>query len=278
MKTIRYELTDGIATLTFDEEGSPVNTMCQQWQHDLSEATAQVVKDKDAIRGIVLASAKSTFFAGADLKATMRLKPEDAPAVYREIETLKKNFRTLETLGKPVVSCINGTALGGGWEVALVGHHRIAVNDRKIQLGLPEITLGLLPGASGITKMVRLLGLMGAQPYILESQLFNPAEALELGLVHELVATPEHLRPAALAWIDTHPTAHHPWDDKNYKIPGGTPSNPKIAGALTVAPAVIKKNTRGLYPAPEYALAAMAEARRWISTPRCASRAGIWPS
>lgn len=259
MKTIRYELQDGIATLTFDEEGSPVNTMCQQWQHDLSEVTAQVVKDKDAIQGIVLASAKSTFFAGADLKATMRLQPADAPAVYREIETLKKNFRTLETLGKPVVSCINGTALGGGWEVALVGHHRIAVNDRKTQLGLPEITLGLLPGASGITKMVRLLGLMGAQPYILESKLFNPAEALELGLVHELVPSAEQLRPAALAWIAAHPTAHHPWDDKAYKIPGGTPSNPKIAGALTVAPAVIKKNTRGLYPAPEYALAAMVE-------------------
>ncbi len=259
MKTIRYELQDGIATLTFDEEGSPVNTMCQQWQHDLTEVTAQVVKDKDAIKGIVLASAKSTFFAGADLKATMRLKPSDAPAVYREIETLKKNFRTIETLGKPVVTCINGTALGGGWEVALVGHHRIAVNDRKTQLGLPEITLGLLPGASGITKMVRLLGLMGAQPYILESKLFSPAEALELGLVHELVPTAEQLRPAALAWIAAHPTAHHPWDDKAYKIPGGTPSNPKIAGALTVAPAVIKKNTRGLYPAPEYALAAMAE-------------------
>ena len=263
MQTIQYELKDGIATLTFDEPDSPVNTMCEQWQKDLTEATAQVVKDKDAIKGIVLASNKTTFFAGADLKGTMRLQPSDAPRVFAEIEQTKKNFRTLETLGKPVVSCLNGAALGGGWEVALVGHYRVAVDNPKIQFGLPEITLGLIPGASGITKMTRLLGLMGAQPYILESKLFNPREALELGLVHELVPDASDLRPAALAWIAKHegtPTpAHHPWDDKNYKMPGGTPANPKIAGMLSVAPAVLKQKTRGLYPAPEYALAAMVE-------------------
>ena len=259
MKTIQYELKDGIATITFDEPGSPVNTMCRDWQHDLTEVTVQVVKDKDSIQGIVLASNKSTFFAGADLKGTMRLKPEDAAAVFREIEQTKKNFRTLETLGKPVVTCLNGTALGGGWEVALVGHYRVAVDDRKIQLGLPEVTLGLIPGASGITKMTRLLGLMGAQPYVLESKLFNPREALELGLVHELVADAGQLRGKALAWIAANPVSVQPWDDKAYKIPGGLPSNPKLAAALSVAPAMLKKTTRGLYPAPEYALAAMVE-------------------
>ena len=259
MKTIQYTLADGIATITFDEEGSPVNTMCAQWQHDLTDVTAQVLKDKDAIRGIVLASNKSTFFAGADLKATMRLQAGDAPRVFAEIEQTKKCFRTLETLGKPVVSCLNGTALGGGWEVALIGHHRIALDNPRIQFGLPEITLGLIPGASGITKMTRLLGLMGAQPYILESKLFSPREALELGLVHELVADAAALRPAALAFIAANPEAHHPWDDKAYKMPGGTPSNPKIAGMLSVAPAMLKQKTRGLYPAPEAALAAMVE-------------------
>ncbi len=259
MKTIRYELADDIATLTFDEPGSPVNTMCQQWQQDLTEVTAQVLKDKDAIKGIVLASNKTTFFAGADLKGTMRLKPSDAGRVFTEIEQTKKNFRTLETLGKPVVACINGAALGGGWEVALVGHYRIAVDDKKIQLGLPEITLGLIPGASGITKMTRLLGLLGAQPYILESRLFGPREALELGLVHELVSDASQLREKALAWIAANPTAQQPWDAKDYKIPDGTPANPKIAGALTVAPAMLQQKTRGLYPAPQFALDAMAE-------------------
>ena len=259
MKTIRYEFADGIATLVFDEEGSPVNTMCRRWQEDLGDVVQQVLKDRDAIRGIVLASAKSTFFAGADLKGTMRLKPEDAPQVFREIEQVKKNFRALETLGKPVVACLNGSALGGGWEVALVAHHRVAVDHPKIQFGLPEITLGLMPGASGITKMVRLLGLVGAQPYILESKLFSPREALQLGLVHELVPDASALRQAALAWIAANPQARQPWDAKDYKMPGGTPSNPKIAGMLAVAPAALKQKTRGLYPAPEYALAAMVE-------------------
>jgi 3-hydroxyacyl-CoA dehydrogenase/enoyl-CoA hydratase/3-hydroxybutyryl-CoA epimerase len=99
MKTIFYTLSDGIATITFDEPNSPVNTMCLQWQEDLTAVTAQVLKDKDAIKGILLASAKSTFFAGADLKATMRLKASDAGAIFVEIERLKKNFRTIETLG-----------------------------------------------------------------------------------------------------------------------------------------------------------------------------------
>jgi len=117
MKTIQYQLTAGIATVTFDEPNSPVNTMCLQWQQDLSKLVAQVLQDKDAIKGIILASAKSTFFAGADLKGAMRLKVADASAIFTEIELVKKNFRTLETLGKPVVSCLNGTALGGGWEI-----------------------------------------------------------------------------------------------------------------------------------------------------------------
>ncbi len=260
-KTIQYELSAGIATLTFDEPDSPVNTMCTQWQEDLTAVTAQVVRDREAIKGIVLASNKTTFFAGADLKGTMRLKPEDAPQVFRGIEQTKKNFRTLETLGIPVVSCLNGAALGGGWEVALIGHYRIAVDNPRIQFGLPEITLGLIPGASGITKMTRLLGLLGAQPYILESKLFSPREALELGLVHELVADAAALRPTALAYIETRAGAQtqHPWDDNNYKMPGGTPSNPKIAAMLSVAPAVLRQKTRGRYPAPEYALAAMVE-------------------
>ncbi|WOP16026.1 3-hydroxyacyl-CoA dehydrogenase NAD-binding domain-containing protein [Ottowia sp. SB7-C50] len=263
LKTLRYDLADGIATLTFDEENSPVNTMCLQWQDDLQTVTDQAVKDKDAIRGIVLASAKKTFFAGADLKGVMRMTLADAPRVFAEIERIKKAFRTLETLGKPVVSCLNGSALGGGWELALVGHHRIAVNDPKIQFGLPEVTIGLLPGGGGVTKMTRLLGLMGAQPYVLESKLFNPAEAQQMGVVHELVESADQLLPRAKAWIESvqgdAEAATHPWDRKDYKMPGGTPSNPKIAGGLVVAPAMLKTKTRGLYPAPHATLAAMVE-------------------
>ena len=263
MKTISYSVADGIATITFDEPNSPVNTMCLQWQDDMAELAAQVAKDKDAIKGILLASNKSTFFAGADLKATMRITPADAVKVYQEIERLKKNMRLLETLGKPVVSLLNGTALGGGWEVALIGHHRIAIDSPKTQFGLPEVTLGLLPGASGVTKMTRHLGLMGAQAYLVEGKTFTPSEAKSLGLVHDLVAPGENaqadMRTRALAWIAANPTAQHPWEAKGYKVPGGLPSSPAVAQMLAVAPAMIKKQTRGLYPAPEAIMACMVE-------------------
>ncbi len=263
MQTIRYELDAGVVTLTFDEPGSPVNTMCEQWQNDLAQAVAKVVADKAQLRGVVLASAKSTFFAGADLKGVMRLRRSDAARSYVGVELMKKNLRTLETLGKPVVSCLNGAALGGGWEVALVGHRRIAVDDPKIQFGTPEVTLGLIPGASGITKMTRLLGLLAAQPYLVEGKLFGPREALELGLVHELVTDASQLRGAALAWIEAQvgdpAAATHPWDAKDYRMPGGTAANPKLAPLLAAAPALLRKQTRGLYPAPEAALACMVE-------------------
>jgi len=263
MKTIQYQLDDGIATVTFDEPNSPVNTMCQQWQEDLTALVAQVLKDQKAIRGIVLASAKASFFTATNLKAVTGLTPFDASAVFTEIERVKKNFRTLETLGKPVVSCLNGTALGGGWEVALLGHYRIAIDDDKIQLGLPEVTLGLLPGVSGVTKMTRLLGLMGAQPYLVEGKTFSPRQAKGLGLVHELVAPSANataqMRARALAWIAANPSAQHPWETSGYKVPGGLPSSAAVANWLVAAPAMIRQQARGLYPAPIAILACMVE-------------------
>ncbi len=263
LKTLRYELAEGIATITFDEQGSLVNTMCQQWQQDLAAATTQLLNDMAQVRGVILASAKTTFFAGADLKAVMRTNADDGPRFFKEIEAIKRCFRQIETQGVPVVTCINGAALGGGLEVALVGHHRIAVNSPKILLGFPEVNLGLMPGGGGITKLTRLLGLVAAQPYLLECKLFNPQEAHQLGVVHELVDNEAQLRERALAFIEAAQgkpeAAQHVWDRKGYSMPGGSPSSPKLAGLLSVAPAVLKQKTRGLYPAPEAALAAMVE-------------------
>ena len=260
MQTLRYELADdGIATITFDEPGSPVNTMTLQWQHDLAEAADCLVRDKERIKGVLLASAKSTFFAGAELKGVLKLKAEDAAEGFTRIEALKRSFRRIETLGRPVVALLNGAALGGGWEVALAAHARFALDDKKIQFGTPEVSLGLIPGATGITKTVRLLGLMAAQPYLLEGKLFGPREALALGLVDGLGESAESLRTQALAWIADHPDAMQPWDRKDYKMPGGTPSHPKIAAALVVAPAVLAQKTRGLYPAAQAILETMAE-------------------
>ncbi len=260
MNPIRYEQdADGVVTLTFDAPDAAINTMTPEWQRAMTEAVDRLVADKDQISGVILASAKNTFFAGAELKDVLKLTQADAPACYAEIQEVKRSFRRLETLGKPVVACVNGAALGGGWEVALAAHHRIAVDNAKIALGLPEVTLGLLPGASGVTKMVRLLGLQAAFPFLMEGKTFNPREALDLGLVHELAETVEEMPARARAWIKANPAAIQPWDDKNYRIPGGGPSNPKIAQLLTVVPAMTLEKTRGLMPAPEAILACAVE-------------------
>ena len=268
MKNIRYAIAEEtvgqVATITFDEPGSAVNTMSTQWGEDMIELVATLEADKDKLKGILLASAKTTtFFAGADLKGAMRNKNPDPKEVFERVERSKSFFSRMEKLGVPIATLLNGTALGGGFEIALVGHFRVAVDNPKILLGLPEVTLGLLPGAGGLTKVTRHLGLLAAQPYVMEGKTFSPATAKELGLVHALVAVgPESgaaMRAAALAWLATGPKAQHPWDDKDYKVPGGTPANPKMASMMSVAPAMLKQKTRGLYPAPQAILSCMVE-------------------
>ncbi len=263
MKTIRYDIdAAGIATVTFDAPDAPVNTMTQEWQDDLAEVAAQLVRDKERIKGVLLASAKSTFFAGAALKYLLTLKAEDAAPGFAGIEATKASYRKIETLGRPVVALLNGAALGGGWEVALAAHARFAIDDAAIRFGMPEVTLGLIPGATGITKTVRQLGLLAAQPYLLEGKLFGPREAVELGWVDGLGADVAELKAQALAWIAEHPDAQQPWDRRDYRMPGGTPDQPKVAAALSVAPAMLLRKTRGLYPATEAILETMVEGAR----------------
>ena len=260
METLRYELgADGIATITFDAPDAPVNTMTLGWQHDLAEAAAAVVRDKERVKGVLLASAKATFFAGAALKHVLTLKADDAVAGFAEIEALKATYRKLETLGRPVVALLAGSALGGGWEVALVGHARFALDDEAIRFGMPEVTLGLIPGATGITKTVRHLGLLAAQPYLIEGRLFGPREALEIGWVDGLARDATDLRAQAIAWIAANPEAVQPWDRRDYRMPGGSPASPKLAAAIAVAPAVLAQKTRGLYPATQAILETMVE-------------------
>jgi len=276
MQTIRYEKDNaGIVTLTFDEPGSPVNTMSIEWQRDLHAAVDQLAAEKEPFSGVILASAKSTFFAGANLKLVLQFTAADAPRCYEEVQAIKRSFRRMETLGKPVVACLNGSALGGGWELALAAHHRVAIDDPRIQFGTPEVTLGLLPGASGITKTVRLLGLAAAQPYLLEGKLMRPREAARLGLVHELVADADELRAHAQAFIRANAQAKQPWDEKDYRIPGGGPSSPKIAQGLVVARRCSRNARAAFIPHPKRSSHAWSKARRSILTPRCASKAAI---
>jgi 3-hydroxyacyl-CoA dehydrogenase/enoyl-CoA hydratase/3-hydroxybutyryl-CoA epimerase len=261
METIRYELADdGLATVTFDDPAGAVNTMRPAWQADMGTLAATLVADKARLRGVLLASAKkSTFFAGAELKGVLQLRSEDAAASFHGIEKVKAAFRTIETLGVPVVALLNGAALGGGWELALAAHARFALDDAGIRFGLPEVTLGLIPGATGITKTVRHLGLLAAQPLLIEGRLFDPREGLALGLIQGVAPDLAALRALALDWIAANPGAVQPWDRKDYKLPGGGPNTPKIAAGLAMAPAMLLQKTRHRYPAAEAILEAMVE-------------------
>ena len=178
------------------------------------------------------------------------------------VEKLKGHLRTIETLGIPVVAALNGTALGGGWEIALSCHHRIAINDPKSKFGLPEVTLGLLPGGGGIVRMVRLLGLQNAFPFLMEGKQFGVDKAKSLGLIHDTAENEQELLDKAIAWIKANPKSQQPFDVKGYKIPGGDPKTPAVAQVLAIAPAMLKDKTKGCYPAPEAIMAAAVEGAR----------------
>src|SRR5881398_3304822 len=228
----------------------------------MHNAVERLVAEKDSIKGVVVTSAKKTFFAGGDLKGMVKLGPENAGEAFDTVENVKRDLRTIEQLGKPVVAAINGAALGGGLEIALATHHRIAADVKGSQIGLPEVTLGLLPGGGGVVRTVRLLGIQSALlNVLLQGQRHRPAKALELGLVHELVGSVEELVPAAKAWIKANPEGGvQPWDVKGYKIPGGTPSNPSFAANLPAFPANLRKQIKGAnMPAPRAILAAAIE-------------------
>src|SRR6201997_2072342 len=261
--TIQYDKdADGIVTLTLDDPSASANVMNEAYIESMGKAVDRLVAEKDSITGVVITSAKKTFFAGGDLTAMIKAGPEDAGQSFDTVETDKKQLRTLETLGKPVVAAINGAALGGGLEIALACHHRIAADVKGSQLGVPEVTLGLLPGGGGVTRTVRMFGIQNAFVTILaQGTRFKPAKAKEIGLVDELLPTVEELVPAAKAWIKANPDSHEqPWDKKGYKMPDGTPSSPGLAAILPSFPSLLRKQLKGApMPAPKAILAAAVE-------------------
>ncbi|WP_116203332.1 3-hydroxyacyl-CoA dehydrogenase NAD-binding domain-containing protein [Amycolatopsis circi] len=262
-KTIRWDKdSEGIVTLTLDDPDQSANTMNQAFRESLAATVDRLEAEKDDIAGVVLTSAKKTFFAGGDLRDLIQAQPEHAAEITASSTAMKGQMRRLEQLGKPVVAAINGAALGGGLEIALATHHRIAADVKGSQIGLPEVTLGLLPGGGGVVRTVRLLGIQSALlNVLLQGQRLKPRKALELGLVHEVVDTVDELVPAAKAWIKANPEGGvQPWDVKGYKIPGGTPSNPSFAANLPAFPANLRKQLKGApMPAPRAILAAAIE-------------------
>jgi 3-hydroxyacyl-CoA dehydrogenase/enoyl-CoA hydratase/3-hydroxybutyryl-CoA epimerase len=253
---------DGIVTLTMDDPTGSANVMNEHYIESMGKAVERLLAEKDSITGVVITSAKSTFFAGGDLKGMINLGPENAGEAFDLVERVKKDLRTLETLGVPVVAAINGAALGGGLEIALACHHRIAADVKGLVVGFPEVTLGLLPGGGGVTRTVRMFGIQNAFMNVLsQGTRFKPAQAKEIGLIDEIVSSVDELVPAAKAWIKANPDAHvKPWDAKGYKMPGGTPSSPALAAILPSFPALLKKQLKGApMPAPRAILDAAVE-------------------
>ncbi|NVJ25017.1 enoyl-CoA hydratase/isomerase family protein [Myxococcus sp. AM011] len=260
--TIRWDKdADGIVILTLDDPNQSANTMNAAYLKSMRATVDRLAKEKADITGVILTSAKKTFFAGGDLNDLQRIRKEDAKQAFELVQEIKSHLRTLETLGKPVVAAINGAALGGGLEIALACHRRIVADVKGAQLGLPEVTLGLLPGGGGVVRTVRMLGIVDAMmKVLLQGQRYRPQEAKEVGLVHEVVDSVEALLPAAKAWIKANPTAQQPWDAKGYKIPGGTPSHPGLAANLPAFPANLRKQIKGAnMPAPRAIMAVAVE-------------------
>lgn len=255
---------DGVVLLTMDAPGRSANTMNSAFKDAFEQVVGRLEAEREDIAGVVITSAKKTFFAGGDLDELMRLRPQDAEAAHADITRVKALLRRLETFGRPVAAAINGAALGGGLEIALACHRRIALDTRGSAIGLPEVTLGLLPGAGGVTRTVRLLGLTDAlRDVLLQGQRLAPTAALKAGLVHEVVATPDELLAQARAWVLENPGAVQPWDAEGYRIPGGSPSDPAIAASLPAFPANLRKQLKGAnYPAPRNILAAAVEGAR----------------
>lgn len=252
---------DGIVTVTMDDQTQSANTMNARFTTQLPTLVDHLVAEREEITGVVITSAKKTFFAGGDLGLMMEATPSDAPTIRALLDSTREALRRLETLGRPVVAAINGAALGGGLEIALACHHRIAVNSSAVTVGLPEITFGLLPGAGGTTRTVRMFGIQSAlQDILLRGAKFRAEQAVAKGLVDELVDDAETLTEAARRWISGHPDASQPWDRPGYTIPGGTPSSAAIAAVLPAMPAVLRKKFNGApNPAAHSLLAAAVE-------------------
>ncbi|MFJ1546263.1 3-hydroxyacyl-CoA dehydrogenase NAD-binding domain-containing protein [Streptomyces sp. NPDC088246] len=260
--TIRWEQDEtGVVTLVLDDPNQSANTMNQAFKGSIAAIADRAEAERDSIRGIIYTSAKKTFFAGGDLKDMIKVGPENAQQAFDTGTAIKNSLRRIETLGIPVVAAINGAALGGGYEIALASHHRVALDAPGSRIGLPEVTLGLLPAGGGVTRTVRLMGIADALlKVLLQGTQYTPQRALENGLVHEVAATREEMLDKARAFIDAHPESQQPWDVKGYKIPGGTPSNPKFAANLPAFPANLKKQIAGApMPAPRNILAAAVE-------------------
>jgi len=266
MSVFKYEKdSDGIVTVTMDMSGS-ANLMMSAEYNEAMRLTVERLEAEEGLIGVVIASAKKTFFAGADLNDMVNVEADQIERVFNYLEELKKDFRRLEKLPVPVVAAINGAALGGGYELCLSCNYRVALDSKAVIVGLPEVGLGLLPGGGGVVRLTNLLGFEKALPYLLEGKKITAAKALREGMVNDTVSSIDELVPRAKAWIlenkGNDNAALQPWDQKGFEIPGGNASSSKLTQVIIGAPAMLAQKTRGLLPAPEAILDCAIEAVR----------------
>lgn len=250
------EADNGIITVTIDQSNRKMNVIGDGFNESFATLTDAFIND-DAAKGLILTSGKSTFVVGADIDQLAKVK--SAEQAFELVEDLKTSLRKLETSGKPVVAAITGTALGGGLELALACHYRIAIDSPKTKLGLPEVKLGLLPGGGGTQRLPRLVGIQKALELMTQGKELRPQQALEIGIIHDTAKDNEELISKAKEWINNNPKACQPWDERGFKIPGGDSKHPKVVQVFSIAPAMASQKSHGNYPAITHILSSVFE-------------------
>ena len=250
------ETDNGIITVTIDQANRKMNVIGDGFNDAFAKLTDAFVNDEEA-KGLILTSGKSTFVVGADIDQLATI--ETAKEIFDLAEDLKASLRKLETSGKPVVAAITGTALGGGLELTLACHYRIATDSPKTKLGLPEVKIGLLPGGGGTQRLPRLVGIQQALELMTQGKELHLQQALEIGLIDDVAHNNDELISKAKAWINENPKAQQPWDKKGFKIPGGDSKHPKVVQVFSIAPAMANQKSHGNYPAITHILSSVFE-------------------
>ncbi|GAB3793895.1 3-hydroxyacyl-CoA dehydrogenase NAD-binding domain-containing protein [Spirosoma humi] len=257
---IKYSIDQNVAIISWEMTSSPMNVLNDESIPQFEAALQQAMAD-ESVKGLIITSAKPEFVAGADLKMILRNNDKEPTEMLKVSSELNRVFRSIETSGKPTVAAINGTALGGGYEICLACHHRVALNNPKTLIGLVEVTIGLLPGAGGTQRLPRMIGLQAALPLLLEGKKVGVREAKALGMIDAIAENPADMLAQARAWIEANLNPIKPWDEidrksgkivgkDNFKVPGGNVQSPVGAQTFAAGTAMLMDKTKGNYPAP----------------------------